>query len=432
VIKKIILIFSIFIFISNCSFDTKSGIWTSNEKIEKTSEIKVLFEKDIINNKEFNQNFLIKTPLKKNVKKNSLGTNNFGPQTIKDNLDKKSKYKFSKIKYFENFNPELVFDKKDLIFFDNKGSIIKFNDTSKIIWKKNYYSKKEKKLLPVLNFSLNSDILIITDSLAKFYAVNIKSGELLWSNNHSSTFISDIKIDKDRFYVIDSDNDLNCFSIKDGKKIWKFQTDYNLIKSQKKLSIVYDNSKVYFNNSIGDIYSLDKENGNLIWLTPSRKDSEYHQSFLLKTSKLVLDQESLFFSNNKNTFFSIDINTGFVNWTQNIASEFKPIISKNLIFSISNDGFLFVIEKLSGNIVRISNIFKGFNPKKINKISISGFVVGLNKIYLSLNNGKIVEINIKNGRLNNIFKISRGKISAPFISDSKLFIVKNDGIIKLN
>ena len=215
-IKKIILALLIFSFISNCSFDTKSGIWTNNEKIEKNSLIKdkvqVLFQKDKAISKEFNKNFLINTPLTINKKKNSLITNNIGPQVIKDNFNVKSKYNFSKIKYFENFNPELVFDKENLIFFDKKGSIIKFNDTSKIIWKKNYYSKKEKKLLPILNFSLNNDVLIVTDNLAKFYALDLKSGELLWTKNHTSVVISEIKVDKDKFYIVDSENDINCLS----------------------------------------------------------------------------------------------------------------------------------------------------------------------------------------------------------------------------
>ena len=50
---------------------------------------------------------------------------------------------------FNEFEPEIVFDKNNVIFFDNKGSIIKFNEQSKIIWKKNYYSKTEKKMKPV-------------------------------------------------------------------------------------------------------------------------------------------------------------------------------------------------------------------------------------------------------------------------------------------
>jgi len=432
VIKRISLILLIFVFFSNCSFDTKSGIWTNNEKITRNDQIKILFKKDKAISREFNQTFLINTPLKMNKKNNSLISNNFGPQIIKDSFDVKSKYNFSKIKYFENFNPELVFDKENLIFFDKRGSIIKFNDTSKILWKKNYYSKKEKKLLPILNFSLNKNVLIVTDSLAKFYALNLKSGEILWTKIHTSVLSSEIKIDKDKFYVVDSENDISCFSLIDGKKIWTFKSDYELIKSQKKLSIVYDDSKVYFNNSKGDIYALDKINGNLVWLTPTRTDTESLKSFLIKSSKLVLDQGNLFFSNNNNTFFSLDSNTGFINWIQNINSEFKPVISENIIFSISSDGYLFLINKTNGSIIRINDIFTNFSPKKIKEMSISGFVVGLNKIYLSLNNGKILEINISNGKLTNILKISRGKISKPFINSGKIFIVKNDGIIKLN
>ena len=431
-IKRISLILLISVFFSNCSFDTKSGIWTNNEKITRNDQIKVLFKKNKVISKEFNQNFLIKTPLKINKKNDSLISNNFGPQIIKDSFDVKSKYNFSKIKYFENFNPELVFDKENLIFFDKKGSVIKFNDTSKILWKKNYYTKKEKKLLPILNFSLNKNVLIVTDNLAKIYALNLKSGEILWTKIHTSVVISEIKIDKDKFYVVDSENDINCFSLIDGKKIWTFKSDYDLIKSQKKLSIVYDDSKVYFNNSKGDIYALDKINGNLVWLTPTRTDTESLKSFLIKSSKLVLDQGNLFFSNNNNTFFSLDSNTGFINWIQNINSEFKPIISENIIFSISSDGYLFLINKKNGNIIRITDIFTNFSPKKVKKMSISGFVVGLNKIYLSLSNGKILEINISNGKPTNILKISRGKISSPFINSGKMFIVKNNAIIKLN
>ena len=206
---------------------------------------------------------------------NSLTTNNPGSQLIIDSFNKKSKYKFSKIRYFNYFSQDLVFTKnKNLVFFDKTGSIIKFDDKSKVIWKKNYYTKKEKKQLPILNFSLNNDVLIITDNLSKYYAVNINTGELLWMNTHDAIFISEIKIDKDKFYVIDSDNDLSCFLLNNGEKIWEFKTDYEFIKSQKKLSIAIDESKIYFNNSRGDIYSLDKENGYLIWLFPIRKEVE--------------------------------------------------------------------------------------------------------------------------------------------------------------
>ena len=76
-IKKIILILIIFTLNSNCSFDTKSGIWTGNEKIQKISSDKkketILFKKEKLKIKELNSNYLIKTPLIVE-KKNEIAT----------------------------------------------------------------------------------------------------------------------------------------------------------------------------------------------------------------------------------------------------------------------------------------------------------------------------------------------------------------------
>ena len=55
----------------------------------------------------------------------------------------------------------------DIIFFDNKGSILKFDKNSKLIWKKNYYTKSEKKLKPILQFANDDNTVIVTDNIAK-------------------------------------------------------------------------------------------------------------------------------------------------------------------------------------------------------------------------------------------------------------------------
>ena len=286
---KYFLIFLIF-FLNNCSFDKRSGIWTENEPLQSTNKkIETLFEKEETIKNEFNPNFIIKTPLQFINNKPEYRNNNYGILNKNLNFEKISRYKFSKIDNFDFFDPTLAFYKNDLIFFDNKGSVVRFDNNSKIIWKKNYYSKIEKKSLPILNLASKDEILIITDNLSKYYALNLKTGNLIWSKNHNSVFISEIKVDNDKFYVIDADNILNCFSINDGKKIWEFKSEFELIKSQKKLSIVFDEQNVYFNNSTGNLYSISKDNGNLVWVTPTKDTDNFFESFLIKTSKILLD-----------------------------------------------------------------------------------------------------------------------------------------------
>ena len=207
-----------------------------------------------------------------------------------------------------------------------------------------------------------------------------------------------------------------CFSLIDGSKLWEFNSDYELIKSQKKLSIVFDKNKVIFNNSKGDIYALNKNNGNLLWLVTTKDTNENFQTFLLKNSKIVLNNDSLFLSNNMNNFFSIDANSGFINWKQNINSDIKPIVIDNLILSISLDGYLFIIDKISGNILRITDLFSNFSDRKRKKISPVGFIVGKDEIYLSLDNGKILIIDLATGKSISTFKLGGEKISRPFVN----------------
>ena len=434
-IKKISFFLFIITIYSNCSFDTRSGIWTQTENIKKEASLEsksqILFEIKKIDTKELNQNLIIKTPLKTKINYNFKNDNNSGPLLTFETFKKKSKYKFSKIKNFENFSYDLIFDKDNLIFFDKNGTIIKFNDNSKIIWKKNFYSKQEKKSLPILNFSTNGKILIVNDNLSKYYALNLTTGEIIWDKSHETIFISKVKIDKDKFFAIDSNNNIFCFNLIDGKKIWSFNTENLLIKSQKKLSIVLDDKKLYFNNSNGDIYSLDKNSGRLVWLIPLRNTNISFKSFLHKSSNLVLDNDSLYFSNNQNAFFSLDKNNGVINWKQNVSSYFTTIIAKNLIFTVNNEGYLFVIDKRNGNIVRINDLFKNLSKRKRSKIKISGFVLSNNAIYLSLNNGKILEANIGDGKQSSILNVGGNKLSKPFINNKQLFIIKNNEIVKI-
>ena len=66
----------------------------------------------------------------------------------------------------------------------------------------------------------------------------------------------------------------------------------------------------------------------------------------LKTSDLVENDNSIYFSNNKNEFYSYDFNTGTTNWIQKINSNLKPTIIGNFLFTVSLDGYFYILEKI--------------------------------------------------------------------------------------
>jgi len=433
-VNSVLKLLLIFFFISNCSFNSNSKFWTKetnikNEKIISNKEF--IFQKKEALEKELNPDLKIKLELNNIFNNSSETTNNDGVIDFPSTLKKISKYKFSKIKYFDQFEPEIIFHNNNLIFFDNKGSIIKFDQNSKLIWKKNYYNKQEKKNHPILFFAKNNNTLIVTDSISKYYALNIETGEILWTKYNNAPFISDIKVKDSKFYVVDSNNVLSCISIIDGSLIWQHKSENNIIKSIKKISIVVDKETVIFNNSVGDIIALNINNGNLKWITTTGDKDSSIKPFLLKLSQLVINENSVLFSNNNNSFYSVNLENGFNNWTQNISSYLKPVIISDLIFTITTKGFLVVIDKPTGNIIRITDVFDKFKTKKRNKIKPVGFVVGSDNILLTTDSGKLLVIDVSTGKTQSILKIDNNKISEPFISNKNLYLVKNDSIIKL-
>jgi hypothetical protein len=90
------------------------------------------------------------------------------------------------------------------------------------------------------------------------------------------------------------------------------------------------------------------------------------------------------------------------------------------------------MDKISGNIIRITDIFKSMKPKKRKKIKPTGFIVAKKNIYLTTNNGRLLLIDIKTGREKLTLKIDKEKILRPMVLNNSLFIATENSIIKLN
>ena len=152
--NKVFIFILIFIFLNDCTLNSKSKFWTKEKNIKKEeqkSNKKNLFVLEDALQKELNPSLKIK--LRKT--KLNYGTTNHNNNSFSDfygKLEKISKFNFSKIEYFDQYEPEIIFDEENIIFFVNKGTLIKFDKNSDLIWEKNYYTKQEKKKKPIFIF----------------------------------------------------------------------------------------------------------------------------------------------------------------------------------------------------------------------------------------------------------------------------------------
>ena len=430
--RLFLLIFTLF-FVTHCSVKENFGIWNKkDENLENQKKVKKFFsdEKKIIT--EFNPELKLdisKLKFSENIVNNQ---NNIGAQNYTGFNEKINTFKFSTIKDTNQLNYKPIFLEDGLIFFDNKGTIIRYDLNSKVVWKKNIYSKSEKKLNPKLFFALKGDNLLVADNLAKYYSINIKFGELNWSKNNMHSFNSEIKIAKNMLFAVDYQNILRSFNLSDGSELWNFQTENVFTISDTRNSLIVIDNLVIFNNSIGDITAVDAVTGMINWQLPTQSTNIIYDSYKFKNSKLVSDKRSIFFSNNKGEFYSIDIKTGVANWINEVNSNVTPILIGNLIFTISNDGFLYVIEKNNGNIIRITDLYKNYKEKKRANIKPIGFVIGSRNLYLTNSDGNMNVIDLVTGASIYNVKVAYNIISEPFIFNKNLFVIRKGSIIQYN
>ena len=134
-----------FIFISlilsSCSLNEESKIWNKkNKKLDLEENVRIILTKEEEFSKEFNPK--IKIDLSRIKFSNDIFNvqNNFGSSDYSGLFTKRDIFKFSKFKDIELINFKPLFLNNGLIFFDNSGSIIRYNNDQKVVWKKNFYS----------------------------------------------------------------------------------------------------------------------------------------------------------------------------------------------------------------------------------------------------------------------------------------------------
>jgi outer membrane protein assembly factor BamB len=432
-VSKLSLLILITLLLSGCSLTRSSKLWNNDKtQVNEPENIKIVLTNEASPVEEFNSNIEIDISNGNFNKDPNNNQNNAGELNYEGILNKVGKYSFSKFNDFEYLDVQPIFYNQNLIFFDDKGTIIFYDESQKTLWKKNFYTKSEKKLKPRLNFVNKDNLIIVTDDVAKYYLIDVDSGELIWEKNNIVPFNSGLKIRNDIFYAVDYKNILRAITIKDGLEQWNLKTEESLTKSNTKISIAIDESNIYFNNSIGDITAVNLNTGQLVWQLPTQNNSVSKNAFQLSNSQLVLDEKTIFLSNNKNEFYSIDTTTGLINWKNQINSILTPTVIGKFIITVSDNGYLYIIEKKTGNILRINDLYKNIKIKKRNDIKPTGFFISIGKIYLTNDDGKLIIANVNTGEILDIVKVASDKILKPLVNNNNLFLIRNGSITRFN
>jgi len=436
--KKKIIFFLISITLFNCSFDHKTGIWDGSKSEErrlsklekeqrknKDSNIFKVFSSEDIYDEEviLKEEVVLSKPIKNlSWKMSGLNYQNFLGNIYLQSADinflkkKVGKNKLSLSRYTST----PLFYMNNLLLSDDKGTIFYIDEYGELIWKKNIYIKLYKKIHKNLSLSIFNNNIYVSDNIGFIYALNLETGKTIWVKNHGIPLKSKIKVFNNKIFLINQDNRILCFDIKNGVIIWDVRSISSFIKSQNLLSLAFtQNNTLVASTTSGEIININLTNGAVIWsaniLSSSKNNTDFFQS-----SDIVIDKNSIFYST-KSLFFSYNLINGSNNWNKNVSSVGTPIVNKENIFLVTNNGYLVILNKNTGKIISSNNILKILKEKH-QRTKITGFIMGSGKIYAVTLNGYLLICSASLGKVESFRKIGHPISSSPIIANGKMFI----------
>ena len=153
----------------------------------------------------------------------------------------------------------------------------------------------------------------------------------------------------------------------------------NDLESQRdaEMDIRMEGNKLYYGHFQGNLASLDKNSGKIIWSSP----------FSI-VSNISLSSNSIIGSTTDNTLVSVDKTSGFLNWKQELNDTItEPFIINNIAMVFTTSGLLIGHDLENGTRVFEKDIGLDINHQ-------TQFTTNKNKVYFQSENGKIVCLQI--------------------------------------
>jgi outer membrane protein assembly factor BamB len=183
---------------------------------------------------------------------------------------------------------------------------------------------------------INKNMVITSSSDGNLYAFDINSGNIQWNCKLPySGVISNIKPD---ITCVGSYNTCYGINIKDGKTLWKFNTNGKISAPPR-----IDEKSVYFGSWDGNAYALDVSTGIKKW--------SFKTGWGIDNTPIISDN-LVYVGSNDNNFYALNKNNGELIWFYNCKSAIhsSPVVYGEYVFFGSDDGRLYALNKTNGDL----------------------------------------------------------------------------------
>lgn len=355
---------------------------------------------------------------------------------VKNFTLKKKKYFFQN---YKKINLSYSFFNKDIklnlpVIFNNKLYALDNNGKLSLIDIKNNKKLWSKKLFKTNFFVNNYDPKIYANNSIlyahmghnKIKAVNLVSGDVMWTKKISSLIISKPIVKDNILYLLSDDNKFYALNATNGDINWVHKTISNPNVIYGSPDPVFYKDYVIISYSSGEVFALNRNNGQEIWSDNLNSNNIINSNYYLNDidATPIIIKDKLYIVSNSGMMKVIKINSGEVIWQKEIASITNFHINKNYIYILDNDAKLIALALNDASIKWVKQLRAFENNKKPNdKIIYNGLIMADNKLIINSQNGMMFFISPFNGDILGKINLNIDNFHSPIIIKNKIYLM---------
>jgi outer membrane protein assembly factor BamB len=303
---------------------------------------------------------------------------------------------------------------------------------SKLLWFKNLAPKGERKEYAGGGMSIADSKLFVSAGHKEILCLDAKTGKELWRRSLTNISRSSPIVAADKVFVNTIDNRLYALNVIDGSVIWMHEGAGESVGVFGSASIALADMAVIVPHSTGQLHAVSMADGSDLWSVNLSFSKAYESGFSLNDIDVtpVIKNDRIFAASNAGLLYAINLYNSDLIWQQEIKGIKNIWVAGEFIYAVTASNEVLCVFAKDGKIKWIKSLPEYADTKaKKNKISINGPILAGNSLFVTTNNGKLLQLSPFDGSTKSEYTVENAINLPPIVMGSAIYMLTNKGML---
>ncbi len=334
-----------------------------------------------------------------------------------------------------------VADNNRVFVLDGESTVTAVDSTTgAVVWRVNVHPAGRQRDRDGFGggVAVGGDKVFVSSGYRTMTALDQATGAVIWTSPVEVPIHGAPTVSGTRVYVVDVENQLYAFNVATGLQDWSYRGIPEPARTMRAASPAVTGDTVIAPFSSGEVVAVRASTGQSVWQQVLSRTSRTSALSEIRdiAARPVISRGMVYAISHSGVLSAMDIRSGAPKWTLPIGGVSAPLPVGEVVYVVSKEGELTVVNRDSGLVYWTRNLNEGrvrqegglfgFFDRTV-RPSWSGPILASNRLVLANSEGEVVAFNPKTGELLSTLKVGAPVYVAPSAYNGALYVLTEAG-----